>query len=86
MNYHWEYLSVDQLVLFEEGKTQTRSIPMRGVAAEIIKLGPYMGDGGVKYRADGPLVNPSQDFDTKEEAMRAVEAIVSASGHAVDEL
>ena len=42
MNYHWGTVDGDTTALFNEGKTQTRSIPMRGTAAEIIKLGPYI--------------------------------------------
>lgn len=56
MNYHCEELSVDQLVLFEEDATQTRWNPMPGVGAEIHKVGPYMGNPKVTYRAAGPLV------------------------------
>jgi hypothetical protein len=84
MNHHWEHLSVDQLALFEEGATQTRWTPMRGFVAQIIKLGPYAGGGAAKYRADGPLVDPSQDFDTEAEAINAVEETVRVRGGTVN--
>lgn len=86
MNYHWERISANQLVLLEEGATKTRQIPMRGVAAEIIKRGPNLGNPKVTYMADGPLVDPTQDFDSREEAISGVEQIVRAAGHTIDGL
>ena len=84
MNYHWERLSPDHIVLFEEGAAKTRWIPMHGVAAEIIKLGSYLGSSSAKYGANGPLVDPPRDFDTEEEAISLAEGIVKAVGNTVD--
>ena len=84
MNYHWKRLSADQSVLLEEGAGEWKGNPMRGVGAQIIKLGPYMGNPNITYRADGPLVEPAQDFDSEEEAISAVEQIVRAASHTID--
>lgn len=50
MNYHWESESTDVVVLFQEGATWTRLVPMPGMAAAIHKMGPFLGNPKITYR------------------------------------
>ena len=84
MNYHWEELGDGSVCLFEEGKAPTKFIPMPGLAAQIINLGPYLGNSKATYRAAGPLADPSRDFDTSEEAINWIEQIVRGGGHTIE--
>lgn len=84
MKYHWERLSTNQLVLFEEGTTWEGRIPPHGVAAAINKLGPNFGSPKAIYRAAGKLMDDTLDFDSLAEAQEAVEAIVSDRGGTIE--
>ncbi len=84
MKYHWEELEDGSVCLFEKGKAPTKFIPMPGLAAQIIKLGPYIGSSKDTYRADGPLADPYRDFDTREEAINWIEQIIRDGGHTIE--
>jgi hypothetical protein len=84
MNYHWESKSADVVVLFEEGATWTRLVPMPGMAAAIHKMGPFLGNPKVRYRTSGLIVNLPKEFDSVDEAKKAVEAIARAAGHTIN--
>lgn len=84
MIYHWEFIGADQSVLFEEGASWKGTLPALGVAAGIAKLGPYVGDVRIRYSVSGPIVENAQDYDTFEGAMRAVEAVVRATGDTIE--
>lgn len=84
MEYHWEWVSADQVVLYEEGHTFSGALSPVGVAATINKVGPYSGSNGAAFRATGPLLAEAQDFASFEEAMAAVEEIVWDSSGSIE--
>lgn len=83
--YHWEWLSADQVALYEEGYTWTGVLTPAGIAAAVNKMGPFLGVPKVTYQAAGPLVDPPQTFDSFEEAMQAVETIVRDRGGSIQD-
>lgn len=84
MEYHWEWLDTNQVALFEEGATWKGMLGKLRIGVAINEMGPYMGNPKVTYRASGPLVDPFQDFDSFDEAMRAVEIVAMAAGHTIE--
>jgi hypothetical protein len=83
MTYHWEWVSADQIVLFQEGTTWSGSLPALGATVGVNKMGPYWGEEAV-WRASGGFIDQVQDFPDAESAMRAVEAIVTANGDTIE--
>ena len=84
MTYHWEWISADQVALFENGYTWTGSMPAFGVAVAINKSGPGLGTNAALYAASGSLMPEEQHFASFEEAMKAVEAIATAKGDQIE--
>jgi hypothetical protein len=82
MIYHWDRISDNQKVLYEAGHFWTGPLSSLGIAADINKMGQYLGKPNPTYHLSGPLAEQLQarDFDSWSEAMDAVEAIVTASG------
>jgi hypothetical protein len=83
VTYHWEWVSADQIVLFQEGTTWSGHLPALGATVGINKHGPYLGKGAV-WQASGGLIEQAQEFSDAESAMLAVEAIVTANGDTIE--
>ncbi len=77
MTYHWEFVNADVYVLFETGRVWTGLLDgMPGAGAVVHKVGPFVvPDQKVAYQASDPSVegDPPLEFDSSEDAMRAVE-------------
>jgi hypothetical protein len=86
VKYHWEWVSGNQTVLYEEGSTFTGALSSVGIAAAINKSGPYAGSTVATYKVTEPIVAEVHDFASLEEAMTAVQEIVQRAGDTIERL
>lgn len=85
MNYHWEQLNPDTVVLFPSGTSWRGEVNLPNSSTAIHTARPYLvPNAKIMYKAAGFFVNPAQDFGSLEEAQRAVGDIARAAGHTVD--
>ena len=84
MNYHWETVGGDTMVLFNEGVTWNGELLLTGPVV-IQKVGPFLvPNPQVTYRVSGPLIDPPQEFGSFKEAVTAAELVVREAGHTVE--
>lgn len=85
MNYHWERINEDKIVLFQDGTSwggELLNLP--DSATVIFTVAPTRFVPRAIYKASGDMVESTQDFDSLEQAISGVENLARVRGDTIE--